>query len=75
MVPFNPAIRSAMDHLIDHVNVNILQKRGYQPMPTFLYQFYQKTDEEILQAFRRKNEKIFKQIQKNGQKGNETNIN
>ena len=35
-------ICSAMDNVINHVNENILKKRGYDPMPTYLYNFYQK---------------------------------
>ena len=42
VVPFNKEIRSAMDNVISHVNENILKKRGYDPMPTYLYNFYQK---------------------------------
>ena len=42
VVPFNKEMRKDMDKLIDHVNQNILIKRGYDPMPTHLYNFYQK---------------------------------
>ena len=42
VVPFNQELRAAMDNVINHVNENILKKRGYDPMPTYLYNFYKK---------------------------------
>jgi len=64
VVPFNPEIRKAMDNVINHVNENILKKRGYDPMPTYLYNFYQKTDEEILVDLRKKNQKLSEKLSK-----------
>ena len=58
VVAFNPEIRSALDHLIDHVNEKILKRRGYDEMPTHLYSYYKKTDEEILQDIKDKNQLI-----------------
>ena len=39
VVPFSASLRHEIDRVIDHVNVNILQARGYDPMPTHLYRY------------------------------------
>ena len=39
VVPFRASLRQEIDRVIDHVNVNILQARGYDPMPTHLYRY------------------------------------
>ncbi len=45
VVPYSKEIRGALDNVIDHVNNNILVKRGYQPMPLDAYSFYKKVTE------------------------------
>ena len=59
VVPFSASLRQEIDRIIDHVNINVLQARGYDPMPTSLYGFYHKTDAEILEEIRRKNDKLW----------------
>ena len=44
VIPYNKEIRSQMDSVVDHVNQNILVKRGYQPMPLHSYNYYRKVD-------------------------------
>ena len=58
VVPFSASLRKEIDRIIDHVNVNILQARGYDPMPTHLYSFYGQTDSQILTEIQSKNDKI-----------------
>lgn len=62
VVPFKMEMRKEMDRLIDHVNQKILIQRGFDPMPLDLYNFYQKTDEEILKDLKKKNEKVSKYL-------------
>jgi len=58
VVPFSTEMRQALDTLIDHIDLKILKKRRYDRMPTHLYSFYKKTDDQILEDIRKKNSKI-----------------
>ena len=53
LVPFSQEFRTEMDQIIDYVNDKILKVKGYDSMPTYLYNFYKKTDEEILADIQR----------------------
>lgn len=80
VVPFSASLRHEIDRVIDHVNVNILQARGYDPMPTHLYSHYHKTDSEILAEIQGKNEKLRnvriqnekKEVEENARKSDRT---
>jgi hypothetical protein len=50
VVPFSKEMRKQMDSVIDHVNRNILTKRGYNDMPLHSYGFYQKVNESPARA-------------------------
>lgn len=51
VVPFNADIRATMDLIIDRVD-QLLGQRGFETMPKEDYDFYHKTDEQILDAIR-----------------------
>ena len=42
VLPFSTEIRRQMDELIRHVDVKVLQPRGYPPMPLSKYKFFEK---------------------------------
>ena len=56
-LPFSVSLRSEIDDLIDTVS-NVLVKHGQERLPTELYKFYRKSDEEILHDLIRESEDL-----------------
>ncbi|XP_059097809.1 WSCD family member AAEL009094-like [Tigriopus californicus] len=55
VVPFHQKTRQVIDSLIDRVNA-MLFRLGYEAMPLNKYDYYHKTDEEIVTGIQRRNE-------------------
>ena len=53
-IPFSRSQRSAIDKIIRNVN-EVLVRKGYQNLPTEFYNYYEKTEREILESFKRRN--------------------
>ena len=45
---FPQEIRLKLDHIIDHINLNILKPRGYRQMPLHAYKFYNRVRNKSL---------------------------
>ena len=57
-IPFDAAMRSQMDEMIDYSS-RLLVSLGHDPLPVDKYEFYRKSDEEILEYLREKRRKAF----------------
>lgn len=55
VVPFHQKTRKVIDMLIDRVNA-MLSRLGYEAMPLNKFDYYHKTDEEIIEGIQRRNE-------------------
>ena len=43
---FPQEMRLKLDNIIDHINLNILKRRGYRQMPLHAYKFYKQVREK-----------------------------
>ena len=50
-IPFSQSLRSEIDKIIESVNM-VLVKNGYSNLPTESYNYFAKTEEEILKSFK-----------------------
>ena len=55
-VPFSSEMRSHLDALVDATSSS-LERLGYGPLPTHLYEHYARTDEQVLRDVREGNRK------------------
>ena len=53
-IPFSRSLRSAIDKIIRSVDL-VLVKNGYSHLPTESYNYFAKTEEEILESFKKNN--------------------
>ena len=53
-IPFSRSLRSGIDKIIRSVNL-VLVKNGYSNLPTESYNYFAKTEEEILESFKKIN--------------------
>ena len=53
-IPFSRSLRSEIDKIIRSVNL-VLVKKGYSSLPTEQYNYFAKTEEEILETFKKTN--------------------
>jgi len=58
-LPFSAPLRNQMDHLIENLNTFLI-RRGYTPLPLALYNFYRKSDQEIIADLKSENLEIRK---------------
>ena len=70
-VPFSSGLRAAIDNIIINLN-KVLVKRGYPQLPTETYNYYDQTDQEILNSLKQINSA--QQIQRNDEANSENSI-
>ncbi len=65
VLPFNSEMRAAIDEIIDKLN-DLLMDHGYGSIPVQSYDFYRKSDQEILNMIKKKieQEKIEEELRK-----------